>query len=1215
MNNFSRRSRFLKLAVSFGAAALAQSAGAATPIVWTGAGANTFWNNPANWSPMVVPDNSGGVEYDVIIPPGTAIFVPTSVAVVYRVNSINLPAGSTLTMAMNSHIEVATETGLAGYINLLTPSSTFAARPASAGGSPGTLRANINTGAGSTYQSAATAAAFDTLGSGTLGVAGGAGVVNLASLLTLSVGTGTGAFGAERFTFQTAGSGRIDLSGLTSIALLNGARISLNSTGGGDINVSHLTGTGTGLDINGTVDLSALSALDGCTAGGGANLSSVTRVLNSVIGNLFGAQIGTLTEINGSSLGVQGGSYTGAALINSYASNGRSGYIFTVGNGSFDLSGLHHFEVSGAGAPTLQFEATNGQLNLSNVPAFERAAGFTSDFTVSLTANSGGTIVLDHLMQGPDRLTVLAAGGNLTLGMAALGTSDAAVRGQSFSATVNGVINLPALLHAGEGTDENTTLAVATGGVINLPQLLSLGSATTRTLTIDHGTINAPSLTSLRGENVTLTAGTFATPTLASMNGVKLFVLSASYTAPALTSAADVTGLLAQGAGSLLALPVLTTITQSTNSIVDITASAGTIDLSGLTAITRTQGSATMTLRAEDGGTILLPALITLASNVNLVAFNGQIDARALSSLGAAPSLSFNRSGAAAQFNLDHLATLGSGSGRAFAVGNGTWMLPSLSSLGTASNVQFTPAADGTFLLPALADVGGTADLRLQVNGVFTANALTTFGAAVRPRIILGAGAVLNMTGLLNLGTALDRDVTLAAGARFNAPSLVRLENTDLSLSALAQVVTGALQSLNGSTFLANGGAVFAPTLAPGVTYVTGELSTIEIVRAAGAGSRIDLNGLTTIRAGTITENRVFTVTAASGGVVTLNSFTGVESLNGARVTLNGSGGMIAVPALTDLHNITLVQGVGGVQTGALTSIDQSSITATAGTFTLPAGITSYSSTLRATAVLFSAENGATMDLSPLTALTLTAPTGGAVYTVRTVGTGSLLRLGNLVSVTVANGAQLAVNGAAGSTIDIGRVSISTALSMVGGARAQFNVTGDFGIVTNDETRSVLTAAIISARGSATTLEVGGANLGLTSTAASNQGNFGLGQLRIGDTIAGEIVRLIDASDNGNRAGVGGREVLYLFGVSALAGTSADGLVIAQGGTLDLGGLAAFARIGGTLVDLRTLFAAGQTSVVFDGGSLLIPGAGTGAAMVIGLMMAAPRRRLAASSN
>jgi hypothetical protein len=107
-------------------------------------------------------------------------------------------------------------------------------------------------------------------------------------------------------------------------------------------------------------------------------------------------------------------------------------------------------------------------------------------------------------------------------------------------------------------------------------------------------------------------------------------------------------------------------------------------------------------------------------------------------------------------------------------------------------------------------------------------------------------------------------------------------------------------------------------------------------------------------------------------------------------------------------------------------------------------------------------------------------------------------------------------------------------------------------------------------------LEVGGRDVGPASTFA--QGNFGFGQLIVGNTNQQSFVRLVDTLNNGGRGAAGEPESLYLYGLGG------QGLRLFSGSRLLLGNINSYALVNGRSVNLRSLIPAGTNSVAFDGG-------------------------------
>jgi hypothetical protein len=98
------------------------------------------------------------------------------------------------------------------------------------------------------------------------------------------------------------------------------------------------------------------------------------------------------------------------------------------------------------------------------------------------------------------------------------------------------------------------------------------------------------------------------------------------------------------------------------------------------------------------------------------------------------------------------------------------------------------------------------------------------------------------------------------------------------------------------------------------------------------------------------------------------------------------------------------------------------------------------------------------------------------------------------------------------------------------------------------------------------------------------------GQMIIGGCNNPSFVHLVDEVDNGFRGGFGGNaEALYLMGkFSPDLTTVEDGLKVKAGSVLYMGGIHAYAMIGGVMTDLLTLFGPGQTMVAFDEGFICL---------------------------
>lgn len=114
-------------------------------------------------------------------------------------------------------------------------------------------------------------------------------------------------------------------------------------------------------------------------------------------------------------------------------------------------------------------------------------------------------------------------------------------------------------------------------------------------------------------------------------------------------------------------------------------------------------------------------------------------------------------------------------------------------------------------------------------------------------------------------------------------------------------------------------------------------------------------------------------------------------------------------------------------------------------------------------------------------------------------------------------------------------------------------------------------------------LEAGGEDVGTSATASTNNGNFGIGRLEIGQPGAPTSVHVLDLFDNGNR-GSNDYEALYLYGLGGL-----DGLFIHPGSTLVLNDVDIYARIRGVMTHLNALFPYGS-SVIQVGENFVVQG-------------------------
>jgi hypothetical protein len=277
---------------------------------------------------------------------------------------------------------------------------------------------------------------------------------------------------------------------------------------------------------------------------------------------------------------------------------------------------------------------------------------------------------------------------------------------------------------------------------------------------------------------------------------------------------------------------------------------------------------------------------------------------------------------------------------------------------------------------------GGTVDLP-HVTDISVGN--TIFGAA--------SGGQINLTGLTRFAGAAAPLVNFLSatggGAAIVAPALTSLTNVDLQLRGSASLSLGRLSSFARGNITVQGDGVTGGVLALPLTTIDQSGDTLfgETFKADGAGSRLDLSGVTTWRgAGPAAIGRRIAVQATNGGTVDLSHVASIsagnssfQALDGGQLNLTsltsfaapaGAGGIntleahrrgaaVVAPALTSLTNVDLILAgtaslpvaglstfqhgnilvgqefgdVGGVLALPWTTIDQSGFTGSSPTF------------------------------------------------------------------------------------------------------------------------------------------------------------------------------------------------------------------------------------------------------------------------------------------
>ena len=217
--------------------------------------------------------------------------------------------------------------------------------------------------------------------------------------------------------------------------------------------------------------------------------------------------------------------------------------------------------------------------------------------------------------------------------------------------------------------------------------------------------------------------------------------------------------------------------------------------------------------------------------------------------------------------------------------------------------------------------------------------------------------------------------------------------------------------------------------------------------------------------------------------------------------------------------------------------------------------------------------NGGQMDLSHLKAI-------GSVGTgyVNITATDGTLHVGSLncTAKTI-----VSLTGVGTELTSDGNILLGPASTLSVGTGLNMRVGGRFEYQTSTETAMAVSGAILQFNGHGVQqLELGGVDAG--NADPGNNGNFGFGQLVVGQDTRPTVLELRDAINNGNRGGGGATpEALYLFGQGG-----PDGLVLRGGSTLLVRNLNVYAKQAGTWTSLQGLFPSGQDIIAYSGGFL-----------------------------
>lgn len=933
------------------------------------------------------------------------------------------------------------------------------------------------------------------------------------------------------------------------------------------------------------------------------------------------------------SLSVRGGGYlgVGAGAYNWAQYNASATLLNAVGTGSLlELTNVTSLSVASGSGGSRSYAInarSNGVINLS---ALGQITGPGDDDWVDLNVDTGGNLLLSTLGQTANRVRF-----NLNLPaytLPALSQASDTV----INVGVSNQVNVPLL-----GSFTSGTFAVSNHGTLFAPALTTLDSVTVN-LSSD-AIFSATNLATYRNSDINFTPGrqqllgpvfNIYASRLVVSGGTTGKVFATSYdcwedwrSSPTLFSAS--------GASSRLDLSSLVSLTArggwSGSHSYHVTATTnGVIDLTGLTTVNGCRVDAYdandwLTFNTSSGGEILLPALRTLTRNTRWNLGNALFRLPALETVDRA------------QFYLPasgrlELPAAQSIASSYFSIPDGAAVdAPQLTSL---SGSDFAWGFSSSFTAPALTqitdsvlafDVGRTLNIpaaqhiyasRLGVSGGRTYTvAATSYDCwqdwRASPTLFAadGSGSRLNLATLQSL--------TVHGGWGGSWTYNIQAANSGvIDLSGLTTVTgcrTDAYDNNDWLSFnISNGGQVLLPavqTITRRTRFNLGvplfQLPSLQVADNAEFnlpnGGRLELPAVQSI--------------STAGFSIPDNATVGAPQLTylyGATFTWGFNSSFLA-PGLREIPHcdLNLVPGMTFTH-GPLTNIFAARLSVSGGRV-LDVAAQDYDTwpDWRTTVNLLTADgSGSSLNLASVRSLAAQGGWGGVwAYNVNAINNG-VVDLASLTNITgcrtdayeaddslafnVNNGgfmrlgspvvtrrAFITVAGS-GSELEAHSPRFQPPATVTVNNQARLRVRGDLRFDLTDPSAFVVENAFVQMDGAQPQqLEVGGRDSG---PGGFTTRNFGYSQLMVGSSNQTSVVRLVDASNNGNRGAGGEAESLYLYGVDGA------GLRILHGSRLVLNNLNAYALVAGQMRSLRSLIPAGSNSVPFDAGFIASTG-------------------------
>ena len=710
----------------------------------------------------------------------------------------------------------------------------------------------------------------------TMGVAGGAGTLNLSTsdLSRIIDGWGSIVLGRATSTVATtigtrtwsdnltllSGTGPVNITGIQTIA----ANTLTITTINGAVSIGGVTGTTGGVTVNsGGGNISVGTAL---STGGTVNLTSN----GGTISNTANLSSGTLT------LSSSGGAITiGSSITASGAANILSGA------GAININAALN---SGANALTITTTGANISSN---------ASGAITGGIVNITS-AGGDIVTASTITSSNTTAINSGTGLLTLGGTLnTGTAAASLTTTARAISTNAISSGALTLSSGGGTittngvvaANGTTNVTSGGAAVNLNAAFGSGTGAL-TITTGGGTLtkltgalssSAFTITTSNG-NVSIGGGITATGNGSINSG---------------TGSVSITGTTNTGTGTLGITTTGNTITTGniTSGALTLASSGGNISTGAITTTGTTSinaGAATINI----GNTNAAANSLTLTSN-GFGITTGSITSGALT-IGSSGGV-ITTNGAVAASGTTGITSGGGAVNINNALGAGALTI-------TTSGGAFTKANTGAITSAALNITTSNGNISIGTGGVTTTAAAT-----------LNSG-----TGSTTIGG------TFSSGA--NTLNITTSNNT-ISIGA---GTSGALNLLSGGGAITTTGArtatgVVTITTSGGNANINGSISsTTSAQNITTAGGAITNTAAITATTGAITLNSGGgNITVGTGGI---NTSTGAVSLN------SGAAGLITV------NNVINITGNGNLTITTDTNLAlniANALSGTGGTFAL----------------------------------------------------------------------------------------------------------------------------------------------------------------------------------------------------------------------------------------------------------------------------------------